>query len=219
MARGSRARSSLEGLLRLLAMVAVAGGVGVGLGMALTQLSDDDELSAPAPSPGAAASTTTPGAGTTTVAAPTTPAATTATTPPRTTPTRPSSARVRLRVLGAILRPAGTASGRRSQRARLIMRVRAQNSGQDGATLGAPVLRVGSVRVKLDPVANSPQARFVELGAGEARSFTLRYELGGAATPKVTRDRRARLSIGTRSVPLRVRIGEPLRPPGESTGP
>ena len=118
-------------------------------------------------------------------------------------------------MLGAILRPAGTPSGRRRQRARLIMRLHARNAGKRPARLGRPTLRVGSVRIKLDRAANPPQVRFERLGAGDTESFTLRYELAGDATPKVIRDRRARLDVGTRSIPMRVRIGEPVRPRGQ----
>ncbi len=113
-------------------------------------------------------------------------------------------------MLGAVLRPAGTLSGRRRQRARLIMRVRVHNSGESRVTLGSPILRVGSVRIPLDP-GNPPEARFGTLGAGEAESVTLRYELGGDSTPKVIRDRRARLDVAGQSLPLRVRVGPPVR--------
>jgi hypothetical protein len=113
--------------------------------------------------------------------------------------------------LGAVLRPAGTPSGRRRQRARLVMRVRARNGGATPVTLGAPILRVGSVRIRLDRAGNPRGRRLGTLAAGEAKSVTLRYELSGNATPKVTRDRRARLVVGARSVPLRVRVGAPIR--------
>ncbi|MBA3746626.1 MAG: hypothetical protein H0W96_03925 [Solirubrobacterales bacterium] len=196
MARGRRAQSFVRSLLELLALVAVAGGTGVLIGMALAQLSDDE---------------------------PTTPVATTTSTPTPTptTPARrpPAPAQVQLRVLGAILRPAGTPSGRRRQRARLIMRVRAQNSGENSVTLDDPILRVGSVRIRLDRAANPPETQLGTIAAGDTKSVTLRYELSGDATPKVTRDRRARLDIGGQSLSLRVRVGAPVRPSKATTAP
>jgi hypothetical protein len=214
MAGRRRGRSFATGLLKLLALVALAGGVGAGLGMALVALSGDDELSAPAPGTGTAATAPTP-TPTATVPARTTPPA--PATPPgavtttTTTARPPASAAVQLKVLGAVLRPAGTPSGRRRQRARLIMRIRARNGGATAVTLGAPILRVGRVRIRLDRAGNAPDRPLGTLAAGEAKSVTLRYELSGDVTPKVTRDRRARLEVGGRSMTLRVQVGAPLR--------
>jgi hypothetical protein len=210
MADRRRGRSFVRGLLKLLALVAVAGGAGAAIGMGLVALSDDEGLSAPST---ATAQTAPAPTGAAAVAART--AATLATSPPvRVTTTThgppPAPAAVRLHILGAVLRPSGTPSGRRRQRARLVMRVRARNGGEKPVTLGAPILRVGRVRIRLDRAADLPRGRLGTLAAGAARSVTLRYELSGDATPKVTRDRRARLDVGARSVALRVTVGAPL---------
>jgi hypothetical protein len=206
-----RGRSFVRGLLKLLALVAVAGGAGAAIGMGLVALSGDDGLSAPAPSTAPVATAPAP-TGIATLATRTT--ATLATSPPRTTttttPRPPASSAPGLRILGAVLRPSGTPSGRRRQRARLVMRVRARNGGPRAVTLDTPILRIGSVRTRPDGAANPRDAPFGTLAAGEAKSVTLRYELSGDATPKVTRDRRARLDVGTRSVALRVKVGGPI---------
>jgi len=181
MARRQRAPSFLSGLLKLVALVAVAGAAGAAIGAGLPQLSGDDAQRS------APASITTTG------------------------PAPPPSAQLELRVLAAILRPAGTPSGRRRQRARLVVRLRAQNRGRTSVGLNDPILRVGSVRVGLDP-ATGRSGSLATIAAGEARSFTLRYELSGDATPKATRDRRARLDVGAQSVAVRLTVGAAVQP-------
>lgn len=212
MAGGQRGHAGVRGLLKLVALVGVAGGTGVGIGLGLAQLSDN-ELAVPAP--GTATSAAARPAAAATVASRTTTRQTTSPSGPvtSTTPAASPSAQVDVRILGAILRPAGQRSGRQRQRARLIMRVRARNGGAKAVTLDDPILRVGSVRIRLDANANPPETRLGTLAADETKSVTLRYELAGDATPKVTRDRRARIDVGAQSVPLRVKVGAPLRPP------
>jgi len=220
MARGRRAQSLVRSLLELVALVAVAGGAGVLIGMALAQLSDDEPTAlAPADGTAAPARTATATVSARTTTTPTTPTATTTSTPTPLTTARRPPAQVQLRVLGAILHTAATPSGRRRQRARLIMRVRAQNSGENSVTLDDPILRVGSVRIRLDRAANPPETQLGTIAAGDTKSVTLRYELSGDATPKVTRDRRARLDIGGQSLSLRVRVGAPVRPSKAITAP
>ena len=210
MPRGPRVKIFLRGLLNLAALVVVAGGVGVALGMGLSALSGSDE---PAATDLGGGSTTATGAAsappvTTSTAVPTVPAATT-TAPPATTTTapEPESEPVSASVLDARLFTDATPSGRQEQRARVTVRVRAENAGEERATLDPPVLRVGSVRIPADPAG----AQFGPLGPGTNQTVTLRFELTGEATPKVVRDRRARILIAGQSLAMRVKVQAPTR--------
>ena len=91
----------------------------------------------------------------------------------------------------------------------MTVRVRAENAGNERLTLPRPVLRVGSVRVPADAYAAAPGRQFDPLAAGTSQTVTLRFSLAGEATPKVVRDRRARILIAGRSVALRVTL-QPL---------
>ena len=85
------------------------------------------------------------------------------------------------------------------------------------ADAARPVLRVGSVRVPVD--AAPVGARFGRRWRPErAQTVTLRFSLAGEATPKVVRDRRARILIAGQSVAMRVKVpavvrGDPPRLP------
>ncbi len=208
MPRGPRVKIFLRGLLNLAALVVVAGGVGLALGMGLSALSGSDE---PAATDLGGGSTTATGAAsappvTTATAAATVPAATT-TAPPATTTTTTEPEPVSASVLDARLFTDATPSGRQEQRARVTVRVRAENAGEERATLDPPVLRVGSVRIPADPAG----AQFGPLGPGTNQTVTLRFELTGEATPKVVRDRRARILIAGQSLAMRVKVQAPTR--------
>ncbi len=182
----------MASLVKLLALVVVAGGVGVALGMGLSKLSGNDD---PASLAG--------------------PTATTATTPRTsttyTTARKPAKrlAQVRVSVLGARLFTDETPSGRQEQRARMTVRVRAENAGRRTVTLKQPTLGVGSARVAPEPDADASGATSEPLAAGEIKTVTLRFALAGEATPKVVRDRRARIFVAGRSVPMRVKLRAP----------
>jgi len=198
-----RSRRFLLGLIRFLALVTVAGGIGVALGMVLSRVSDDK---APAGAVGARTGTAAPPA---TAAAPTATAPTTATAP---SAAPDAQAEVRLSVLDARLFTDDTPSGAREQRARVTVRMRAENAGGESVTLARPILRIGSVRIATDPDAEGLLgSRFAALRAGVAQTVTLRFSLAGEATPKVVRDRRARVLIAGRSVPMRVKLRAPTR--------
>ena len=159
-----RSRRFLLGLIRFLALVTVAGGIGVALGMVLSKVSDDK---APAGAVGARTQTAAPPG-----AAPA-PAATTATSPATTTAptaTPDTLGQVRLSVLDARLFTHETPSGAREQRARVTVRMRAENAGGESVTLARPILRIGSVRIATDPDAEGlPGSRFAALRAGVRR--------------------------------------------------
>jgi len=229
---------------KFVAIVAVAGGIGVALGFGLTKVADDDDATQIGGATQARTTATTagsPGQGATTptrTAAPAPPPATTqpapaaTTTAPTSTSTSttgaPSSgplANVEVRVLGAVLRPAGTPSGVQRRRSRITMRVRAENRGAQAVEIDLPVLHVGSVRIRPDSNVLTPADRFGSVAARAAKAVTLRFELVGDATDKATRDRRARVEIAGRSQPLRIKIGPPVVPtssaatPDEAGGP
>ena len=150
--RRERARLFVRGLVKFVALVAVAGGCGVAIGYGLSTLSDDENVAGTVAS-GDSLTTTTP------TGTPTQPATTATTPPPTSTTTTPEPAvtttatvrttattttpagplaRFRCASSGAILRPAGTPDGQQRRRARLTMRVQAVNPGGHGGHRRAP---------------------------------------------------------------------------------
>ena len=217
-------RLLLRSFGKLVALVIVAGVAGTVLGVGLSKLLGDDELPAPARTSdpaGTATATTAPAAAPATTTLATTAAATGAV-PTGTAPQRAGKDpldQVDARVVAAILRPAGTPSGQRRRRARLIVRLRAVNGAGESVTVARPVLVVGGARIEADRRAATAQTRLGKLAAGETKSITLRFELAGDATTTVTARRRARLLIADRAHPFRVTIGSPLRPSATAATP
>lgn len=213
----------------LVAIVAVAGGIGVALGFALTKAADDDGATQIGTARARTTATTAnaPGRGVTTpartaasAAPPATPTSTsTATTATTAAPGSGPLAGVEVRVLGAVLRPAGTPSGMRRRRSRITMRVRAENRGAEAIRIELPVLRVGSRRIRPDSNVLTAESQFGSVAPRAAKAVTLRFELVGDATDKATRDRRARLEIAGRSQPLRITIGAPVEPKSPAATP
>lgn len=209
MPRAERLKIFLRGLAGLVVLVLVAGGVGVALGMGLAALSGDDTPTTTGLR-GAETTATAPVGETTTQTAAVAPAGTATAPPPpaaTTTAPAPTPAPVSASVLDARLFTDATPSGRQEQRARVTVRIRAENTGEEPATVDAPVLRVGSVRIPVDPAG----AQFDPLGPGTNQTVTLRFELAGEATPKVVRDRRARILIAGQSLAMRVRVQAPAQ--------
>lgn len=129
-----------------------------------------------------------------------------------------AQAQVRLRVVGAVLHPAATPSGRQRKRARLILRLQAHNPGQRALDAGGPALTVGDARIDVDRAAATAGARFGQLAPGESKAITVRFELAGAVTAQVTQERRARVVVADQSLPVQVKIGDPVRPPQATAG-
>ena len=239
--------------VKFVVVVGVAGSIGMGLGFALTRAADDDgaalvgsdtqarTTATTAPGPGQGVTTPTrtaaaadpPPATPQPAPAPAPAPASTATTPTSTATTAATGsasgrfADVDVRVLGAVLRPAGTPSGVQRRRSRITMRIRVENRGAQAVGIDLPVLRVGSVRIRPDSNVLTPEDRFGSVPSRAAKAVTLRFELIGDATDKATRDRRARIEIAGRSQPLRIKIGPPVAPtsseatsgePGEPLG-
>lgn len=227
MPRRGRAKPFLTGLVKFVALILVAGGVGVALGMGLSALAGDNN--APPTAPIADAQTTgadarESGVGTGAGAVPTVPtgAATTPSVPTQTVPATSAATAttaspppprqtpgVRVDVLDARLFTDESPSGVQEQRARMTVRVRAANAGRRRVTLPRPLLRVGSVRIATDADDGTPRSVFEPLAAGTAQTVTLRFSLAGEATPKVVRDRRARILIAGQSLAMRVKVRAP----------
>ena len=113
-------------------------------------------------------------------------------------------------VLDARLFTDATPSGAREQRARVTVRIRGENSGAAPVTLERPLLRVGNVRIETDADAGAlPGSQFAPLQPGLPQTVTLRFSLTGEATPKIVRDRRARVLIAGRSLAMRVKVRTP----------
>lgn len=208
--RQPRARAFLRGLIRFVALIAVAGGAGVALGAGLSQLAGDETATPSVSDEPTSGSTVLTGVATSVAPNPAPPPP-----PPPAAATTTAAGplgQVNVRVLGAILHPAGTADGKRRRRARLTMRVRAVNESGGAVTIAAPVLAVGSVRIPTDAAAETAATRLGELAAGETKAVTLRFELQGEATEKVTIDRRARLAIAGRALAFRLKVGAPVEP-------
>ncbi len=192
MARRERARRFAAALAELAAIVLVLAVVGIALGLVASQLSDAEE-------------TATPVAGGRTTTSPAT----------ATTPTARMSATsaavspivyLRLKVLDARLFTDAAPSGAQPQPARMTVRIRAVNPASERVMVDPPVLVVGSLRIPTDPDAAPAGSQFDPLAAGARQTVTLRFVLTGAATPKVVRDRRARLLIAGQSLVMRVNV-------------
>lgn len=116
-------------------------------------------------------------------------------------------AKVRVRVFGAVLHAGRTASGTQRRRARLVVRVRVENTAATSVTLARPALLAAGETVHSDPRADSPRASFGTLGAGMTRAVTLRFEVGGEVTAQLANERTGRLRIAGRMVELTVKLG------------
>lgn len=119
-----------------------------------------------------------------------------------TTGSSTSTSPIRTRVVTAVLHPAATRSGKRRQRARLGVRINVENTGTDRVALSRPSLLAARQRV---PTGSSLQP----LAAAEARDTTVRFETAGAVTRQLTTQKRARILVGGRSVPVTVIVGSP----------
>ena len=176
------------GKLGTLVLIAVVAGTGLGVGIAV--LSRERDSTDPPGGQAAGGNEST---------------ATSAAQPPA----APSDT-LRVRVLGAILHPAGTESGQRRRRARITVRVRAENRGQTPVTPARPALLVAGQEVHTDASADSPRTHLSDVPPGETAGVTLRFETAGDVTTTVMQDRRARMLIAGRTVSFGVKIAPPI---------
>ena len=187
----------LRGLLKLAAVILVAGAGGIALGAAISELTGEDDATNET-----TASTATADATTSVPAA----AATTA---------RPSEQdpleQVGVTIGSAVLHPARGPSGRRRNRARLGVRVTVVNRGAQRVVLPRPSLLAARRRVPTNAAADAPATRLGPIGAGKTVKVTLQFETAGAVTEQLTTQKRARVLVAGRSSPVTITIGPPAR--------
>lgn len=172
----------LRGVMKLVAVVALAGAVGAGLGIGLAELTGGDDPPSVAP----AAST------------PTTP---TATTPTATTPASPAAGTEKLpvEIIDVIARPAK----RGAEGARLTVRVRAENNTGKILRRARPTLIVDgdSIAAAADTDGVAGKLLAPSLGSGESAKGTLRFGI-----PATTDDELATAKVRLRIFGKRVAI-------------
>jgi hypothetical protein len=200
MPRRERTRRFVSALAELVAMMLVLSAVGAALGIGISALSRDSETATPEVDGGTTSSATATATATATIASARSIAKSAAVNP---------VVYLRVKVLDARLFTDDAPSGTQEQPARMTVRIRVSNPGSERVTVDAPVLAVGSVRIPTDPGAERVGSRFDPFPAGAQQTVTLRYALAGKATPKVVRDRRARLLIAGRSVTTTVSVRGP----------
>ena len=198
--------SFLLGVGKLLSLVAVAGGIGMALGLGLSSLSTNGDLPPPAAGPATTGDTTFAAATSATTA---TQAAGPVTTTSTTTRAEPRK-RVELKIVSAVLHPAGTPAGRRRERARIGVRIQIENAGERPIAPERPKLLAAGVAVRADP--HVPGALLPPLGTGESADVSLRFEVEGRVTRRLRSAGRARLRAAGRTVPMTVAIGAPVAP-------
>jgi len=181
--------SLLRGLGKFLAVVVASTLVGAALGIGLSKLSGDEATSsaplaaAPAAAPARTGATGASGATGADDAEPQAP---------------------RIRVLSSTLVPATTPSGRKRRRARVAVRLRVTARG-DKATLGTARLISGDDELTTDPQAADAAGDLLDpISAGKSATGELRFETAGALTTRLADQKRARLRIGDRRLPLRL---------------
>lgn len=199
MPRRERTRMLVRGLAKLLAVVVVAGVGGVGLGLAVSKLSGG---SGPQLQVGPAV--------TATRGATTGPAGRAAAHPAPKLAPQARLAQVSVSVLSAVLQPATTPSGQQRRRARLSVRIRAQNGGKLLVIAPRPVLLAAGVRVPTDRHADAPGTRFGPLRGGATATVTLQFEIEGAVTTQLMTQRTARIVVAGRTLRVPVTIGPPV---------
>lgn len=180
----------LRGFVKLVLVLAIAGGAGALFGAGLARLSGEDKNVDPSSVPSRTATAAAPGA----------------------------TVRARLRVVDVVLHPASTESGLRRKRARLTARVRVENRGTQDLIPARPALFVGEERTETDPGADGPSTDLGTLAPGETKSVTLRFEVAGATTTRLTTDRRARIRVAGQSRAVSVKVGGPVDDAVAATG-
>lgn len=185
-----RAALVMAWLVKCAVVIVVSGGIGALIGVGLSELTSDGGR-ADAPAATAPAS----GSDVRNAAAP---------------PVAPKPVNLHVVVRDAVLHPAGTLDGERRRRARLTVRVAAQNRGDSVITPTRPVLVTSGTRTPADPQADGPGTKLGPLAPGESAAVTLRFETAGDATTKLSDQRRARVEIGGQTVALDITLGNPV---------
>lgn len=117
---------------------------------------------------------------------------------------------LRIRVVSAILHPAGTASGQARNRARVSVHVRVVNSSGQRVVLSRPTLVSGPDRVRTDRRQDTSATSLRALAPGATGDATFRFELSGPTTLRVRNQLRIRVIVGGRNVGAPVTVGRPV---------
>lgn len=185
----------LRGLIKFVALVAVAGGLGLALGLGLLKLADDGDSAAA-------------GTGTSTTATRT-----------RTTTTASDPLdQVEVKIVTAVLHPAATPAGKRRDRARVGVRIQVKNSSNVRITPERPALLAAGVTVRTDPHVTTPGARLEPLAPGTSADVTVRFEVEGRVTRQLISQRRARIRVIGQTLPVVVKIGAAVTVPAGRAG-
>lgn len=122
---------------------------------------------------------------------------------------------LRVDVRDSRMTEAETREGRSRNRSRVSVRISVRNEGAGAASLSeggrGVYLSLGGRRIEPDPAARADDQAFrlvPSIPPGDERVGTLRFELSGAATTALVRDRRAQLGVrvrGDRVVVVRLR--------------
>lgn len=135
--------------------------------------------------------------------------------PPDAQPARGDPTRlidVNVRIVSAILHPAGTARGRSRQRARLSVHARVTNRRDRTIALGRPKLHSGLSLLEIDAHADKLAGALLRpLRPGSTADGVLRYETAGTITQRLTTMRRFALRIAGRTIRAKIKVGSPAR--------
>lgn len=191
----------LGGLVKLVAVLLIAGLGGLAIGTALGVGGNEEPVSVSGEPPAAPAPRE-PEATSTTPADDETRTTTTA-------PEKPAND-VQVRVISAILHPASSPSGRSRKRARVSVHVRVTNRGSRRFAPKRSVLVSAGKRLSTDPAQDTAETQLGSLAPGETADVTLRFETAGEVTQRLRDDLRARLLIAGKTLSATVKVGSPV---------
>jgi hypothetical protein len=179
----SRSAMLLRGVVKLVAVVAVASAAGIGLGVAIAELTGDD--AAPT-APAVAPTSSTPDATTTTSAA-----------------SVAATGKLRVEVLSATTDSA-------AQGARLTVRARVVNATGRAITPKPPSLLVDDRRVAVAPESSSTAAALLapSLDTGATAEGTLRFDIPTASPSDLT-TARVRMQLAGKFIVLNPKLAQP----------
>ncbi len=117
-----------------------------------------------------------------------------------------------VRVVSAILHPAATPSGRRRNAARLSVHVRVADRGpRPSPSRLAALLSGGQILLVDTTQVEAAGSLLIPDGSGAVGDGVLRFEPRSQFTERLWAERRARLRIAGQTVPLKLKIGRPVR--------
>lgn len=196
-------RGVLQGLTKLIVIVAVAVALGLAIGLLLSKLSGNETSDASAP---AVVPTTTTSAATSDTDEDT---ATTTTSPATTAPANALDLGdgLTLTADSASFTPATTPNGKARKRGRLTVKVTLENTGTADVTPDVKrlVVREGGVVTRPDPAADDVAGKLSQpLAAGDSVTGDLNFETAGAATAAIAKATSVQLRFGPKAVTVKL---------------